>query len=218
MPVEAGCAGLRDERTNGRRGGDADRVRKDDVRPAGEARCELDDDAGIDMSFEGTAEADGNRHRMGILPTGCQDGLGGRDRLGQAHVPVRLVEALGRAEGDVHPVEPARREALPAALVQDEPGVLDTLAALDLTDDLLRAGHGRNAVVADEAHRLDPRQARSAEPVDELGAHGRRERVGLVLEAVARADLAERDVHGGSVVGGGEPPPASVTPRAVRAG
>src|SRR5205085_9348471 len=92
VPVEAGCAGLRDERTNGRRRGDADRVRKDDVRPAGEARCELDDDAGIDMSFEGTAEADGNRHRMGILPTGCQDGLGGGGRLGQAHVPVRLVE------------------------------------------------------------------------------------------------------------------------------
>ena len=49
----------------------------------------------------------------------------------------------------------ARREPLPAALVQHEPGVLGAVAPLDRRDDLLRARHLRHAVVADEAHRLD---------------------------------------------------------------
>ena len=40
-----------------------------------------------------------------------------RDRLPERRVPVLAVERLGRAEGDVHPVEPAGCEPLPTALV-----------------------------------------------------------------------------------------------------
>ena len=78
-----------------------------------------------------------------------------------------------------------------ALLVQNEPGVLDALAALDPRDHLLGAGHLRHAVVANEADGLDPRQTHGGEPVDELGADRRREHVGLVLQPVSRADVAE---------------------------
>ena len=83
-------------------------------------------------------------------------------------------------------------QPLAAALVEDEAGELGALARLDRGDDLLGARHLRHRVVAHEAHRLDPRQPRRREPVDELGAHRRRERLRLVLEPVARADVADQ--------------------------
>jgi hypothetical protein len=88
------------------------------------------------------------------------------------------------------------------SLVQHEPRILDAVASSDGGDDLLRSRHLRYAVVADEAHRLDPPQARACEPVDELGAHAGNERLRLVLQAVARADVAERDARHAS---GGTP-------------
>ena len=60
-------------------------------------------------------------------------------------------------------------------------------------DDLLRAGHLRHALGADEADRLDHGEPRGREPVDELGPRLRRQDVPLVLQAVARPDLADRD-------------------------
>ena len=65
------------------------------------------------------------------------------------------------------------------------------LAALRSRDDLLRARHLRNAVVADEAHRLDAREAGRREPPHEVRANSRRKRFRLVLEPVARADVTE---------------------------
>ena len=62
----------------------------------------------------------------------------------------------------------------------------------DRRDDLLGAGHLRHARRIDEADRLDPRQARGREAVDELGAHDRLERDRVVLEPVARPDVADR--------------------------
>ena len=114
--------------------------------------------------------------------------------------PFARLNASVAAEGDVHAVEPRRAEPLPAALVQHEPGELDTVARLDRRRHLLRAGHLRHAVVAHEAHRLDPRQPGRREPVHELGAHGRRQRLRLVLEAVPRPDVAQGYPHGQSVV------------------
>ena len=57
-----------------------------------------------------------------------------------------------------------------AALVHREAGVDDALAPLDRRDHLLRSGHLRHVLRADEAGRLDARQAGGREPVDELGA------------------------------------------------
>ena len=89
---------------------------------------------------------------------------------------------------------PHGREPLVALLVEDEPGVGDAVAALDPRDDLLGAGHLRHALGARTkltASMLP--EPRSREAVDELRAHLRRERLRLVLEAVARADVADRD-------------------------
>src|SRR5206468_1786359 len=86
-------------------------------------------------------------------------------------------------------------QSLEALLVEDEPGVLDAVASVNRRDHLLGSGHLRDAVVSHEADRLDPRQTRSRKLVDELGAHRGRERVRLVLEPVARADVAEGHGH-----------------------
>src|SRR5215216_181296 len=78
-------------------------------------------------------------------------------------------------------------------LVQREPSVERPLAALDAFDDLLCARHLRHALGADEARRLDARQADGGEPVDELRPGCRGQNLLLVLEAVARPYLADRD-------------------------
>ena len=147
---------------------------------------------GIDPPLERTAERDADRHRG--RPVGCgEDPLDPLDRLREGRVPVVPVEPLGRAECDVEAVEPRGREALVALLVEHEPGVLGLFAPLDRGDHLLRAGHLRHAVVPDEADRLDPRQPRGGKPVDEVGANRGLERLGLVLKAVTRPDVAERE-------------------------
>ena len=106
-------------------------------------------------------------------------------------VRVPLVERLGRGERAVDAVERGRAQALVALLVEHEPGVLDAVAALDRGDDLLRAGHLRHAVVADEAGGLDPRHRPRRAGSTSSGARRGREHVGLVLEPVARPDVAE---------------------------
>ena len=75
----------------------------------------------------------------------------------------------------------------------------------DRGDDLLRAGHLRHALRSDEADRLDPRQPGRREPADELRPNLGRERLRLVLEPVARADVAERDAARGEPIRTGAP-------------
>ena len=173
------------------RRGDADRVGEDDL-GAVEAPGELGHAARIDAPFERAAEGDADRDRRRHLGCG-EDLVDARDRLVERGVAVVPVELLGRAERRVHPVQAGRGEALVAALVQHEAGVLGAVAPLDPGDHLLGAGHLRHAVVAHEADRLDARHARGGEAVDELRPRRRLQRLGLVLEAVARADVAERE-------------------------
>ena len=100
--------------------------------------------------------------------------------------PFRWLKVSVAASVTLTRPSPVAREPLPAALVQDEPGEL----GVDLPhgrDDLLRTGHLRDALVADEADRLDPRQPRGGEPPHQVGAHVRRKRLRLVLKPVARA-------------------------------
>ncbi len=116
-------------------------------------------------------------------------------------LPLRRLNVLRRSERAVDAVEARAREPLVAALVQHEPGQL-RCAALRRGDHLLRARHLRHAVVAHERDGLDPRYARGGEARDELGADGRRERVGLVLQPVARPDVADGDRgHAGAGAG-----------------
>ena len=105
-----------------------------------------------------------------------------------------MVERLGRGERDVHPIEVSRAEALPPTLVEDETRELRAVA-VRLRDDLLCPGHLRDALVAHEAHGFDARKAGRREPVDEVGADGGRQGLGLVLEPVPRPNVANDHAH-----------------------
>ena len=89
-------------------------------------------------------------------------------------------------------VEPGRGQAVVAALVEHEPGVDDARPPLERGDDLFGARHLRHAGRIHEADNLDARQPGGGEPPDELCAHRRLEHGGVVLEAVARSDVAHR--------------------------
>src|SRR6266511_1142891 len=185
-----------DEALDLRRRGDADRVSEHDLVRL-ELSAELRHVSGIDAPFEGTAERDADRHRRGQLGH-AEDRHRLRHGLVERHVAVPLVERLGRRERAVHAAELRLAETLVALEVQDEPCVLGSVAWLDSRDDLLGSCHLRHTIVADEGRRLDARKTRGREPVDELGADAGRDNVGLVLQPVARADVAERDVHSAS--------------------
>jgi hypothetical protein len=92
-------------------------------------------------------------------------------------------------------VEAGLAEAVVAALVQRQPGVDDPIAAVDPGDHLLRAGHLRDKRGVDEADRLDPRNAGAGEEVDELRPLRGLQHLRLVLEPVARRDVADRHSH-----------------------
>ena len=162
-----------------------------------EARGELRHDARIDASLERATERARDRHRRRRLARRREDRLDALDRLGERRVPVAEVEGLGDRKGHVDAIEAGSGEALPAAFVEDEARELDALAPLHAVDDLLGARHLRHAVGADEAHRLDAAQPGRREPVDELRPRLGRQHLGLVLEAVARSDVADDDVHHG---------------------
>jgi len=174
------------------RRGDADRVREDELRRV-EPGAQLRHPSRVDPTLEGAAEgdADGRGHRQ-LRET--EDRLGLRERLVEGHVPVPLVEGLRRGDRAVDPVERRLAQPLVAFQVEDEAGVLGSLAPVDPRHDLLRPRHARHAVVADEADRLDSRQPGRGEPVAQLGAGCGRERFRLVLEPVAGPDVTDGHV------------------------
>src|SRR5439155_26148722 len=80
-------------------------------------------------------------------------------------------------------------------VVQRLAGVDDAGLALDPGDDLLRPGHLRHTLRVDEADGFDPRDTGGREAVDELRTDRGLEMRRLVLQPVARADVADRDPH-----------------------
>ena len=179
------------------RDADTDGVGEDDFvrtrlsRPRSEREHPRRIDRALERAAEGGPDRDGRAPSVGVCALG--DARRRLARLFGRGVLIVPVERLARGEREVHLVEIRRREPVVAALVQDEARVHDTVAPLDADDDLLRAVHLRHARRIHEAHRLDPRQPRLGEPVDELGTHRRLERLRLVLQPVAGADVADRD-------------------------
>ena len=189
MQVDPRRLHARDEPPHLRRRRDADRVREHHL-DAGEARRQLRDHALVHAPLERTAERARERHRDGPVRP-AHDRLHSRDRLRKRRVPVPPVERLRRGERAVHALQPGGAQPLPAALVQDEPRILDAVARLDPRHDLLGAGHRRNGLVPHERDGLDARHPSRREPVHEQRAGRGLQNDALVLEPVTRPDVAD---------------------------
>src|SRR5439155_1147917 len=117
-------------------------------------------------------------------------GIERRVRVREAGVP-RVVQVYAHTRGDLYRLTDE---------LLDLPGHADPhrgggpgAGAVAPADELLHARHLRDELRIDEAPDFDPRHAHRGEPVDELRTRVRVEVLPLVLEAVARADVADRD-------------------------
>jgi hypothetical protein len=93
-----------------------------------------------------------------------------------------------------------RHSALEALVVEHQGRPGDAVAARERGQDLLGPGHLRHELGVDEARGLHAREPCGGEPLAQLGPHGRREHGLVVLEPVARADVAEGDLHWGAIM------------------
>ena len=163
----------------------------------GDAARDLENPARIHLALERTAEGDAQRHgRAESVLSRTLDGAAGvLQRRCDGRALVALVERLGDAEGEPHLVEPRCDEPFVAALVEGKPCANDTGRGPDRLDDLFRVRHLRDTPGVDEARDLDRRHAGADELPDELGACCGVEDLRLVLQAVARADVVQRDAR-----------------------
>src|SRR5262249_33092904 len=119
------------------------------------------------------------------------DLLGYRGGLLARHVLVAQCERVGDRVGDVDLLGAGGERAVQSLAVEHEGGIDGVPALRQLREDLLRAGHLRYSGGVDEACRPDAGGTGTGEPGAELGAGFRRERHLVVLEPVARADVAD---------------------------
>ena len=149
----------------------------------------------VDGALERAAERGPDRHGRSqpILVRTRDDALGGLYRLLDGRILVALVERLRRSERDVRLVQTGFHEAVVATLVEDETGIDDARPAVDRSDDLLGPSHLRHPRRIDEADCLDARQPGVSQALDKLGANLGFEDLGIVLEPVARGDVADDD-------------------------
>ena len=151
--------------------------------------------AGVDLALERAAQRARDRDRRGHARRAARIARTRSTASSSDALPLRWLNALCRGERAVDAVELRVREALVAALVEHEPGELRIAAARRLRPLPPRppsAARARRARTRPPrcAARAPPRAARRARR-----ARPRREGVRLVLQAVARADVADRDVH-----------------------
>ena len=121
-----------------------------------------------------------------------------RELLVEAAVEVLLGERLGGAAEDRDVPDAELQGPVEATLVghQHRVAVEPAASRVELVEtsyDVLRVGQLGHPLRVHEAGRLDDRQPRGGEPVDELDLGGGRDQALLVLQAVARADLVDRD-------------------------
>jgi hypothetical protein len=147
------------------------------------------------LPLERAAERGGDRDRecdpvaRGALAHPCDDA----DRLGDRHPQVSLAERLGRDHHRVELADAGGERAVVAALVQRERRVDDAVVRGQSRRDGLGVGELRDALRMDERRHLDASCARGDGALDQRDLLGRRERLRLVLQAVARRDLDDLD-------------------------
>ena len=176
---------------------DADRVGEHQLVHAvrGQALGQLEDPAGVDVPLERAAERDADRPRdpQALGPRGRAHARSRGEALLDARVHVVPAEGLGRHDREVHLRHAGGDRAGESPLVQHERGAAGALVVAEPGQHLLAAGHLRHAVAAHHAGGLHDRDAGGEQPAAELGAHARGERDRLVLEPVARRDVADPD-------------------------
>ena len=128
----------------------------------------------------------------------ADDALQPGERLLDRAVHVLLVVGLRGGEEQVDLVEvlAQRERVLEPALVGDQHRHGHVVRDLSPSQHLGAVGELRDHVGAHEARDLEPPQTRVGEHLDEPDLVVRRDDLGLVLEAVPRADLADPDVFG----------------------
>ncbi len=185
------------------------RVAEADLLGAGvaQARSDCQHALGPHLALVGAAER-GRDHGLAAQALGAGAGehaLESGERLldGAVHV-VAVVRVRGRQE-HVDLVERGARPAGPLAqrerrvepaLVGDQHRHAHLGGDVDRLQHLGRVGELRDHVGAHEAGHLQAAQAGARERVDQLDLGGGRDHLGLVLEAVARTDLADAHLRG----------------------
>jgi hypothetical protein len=119
-------------------------------------------------------------------------------RFGDRSVDVAAVVGLGGRQEDVHLIEAIAlpQGAFEAAFVGDQHRVGDAVRPGDRGEHLLGVGKLGDDVGPYERCHLEPAQSRGREEVDQSHLLRGRDDLGLVLEAVARPDLADLDALG----------------------
>ena len=92
-------------------------------------------------------------------------------------------------------VDSGGQRAIVPLLVEDQAGVDGAWLAVQGGHHLFGARHLRHELGVDEARRLHALQSRGGEPVAQLGANGRIQGLGLVLETITRSDVADGHGH-----------------------
>src|SRR4051794_30640072 len=161
----------------------------------GEARGELEHASGVDGTLVRASE--GRRdHRRAAQPRVADRGdhlLEARERLRDRAVDVLAVVGLRCAEehGDLVEALAQLERGLQPARVGHQDRERDVVGHVDALEHRARVVELRDDVGPDEARDLQPLEARSRERVDQTDLVVGRDALGLVLEAVARPDLAD---------------------------
>ncbi len=163
----------------------------------GEPLGDLEDALRRHLALVGTAEG-GRDHALAAQPRlagARQRPLEPAQRLLDRAIDVAAVVRLRSGEEDVDLVEALahRQRSVEAALVGDQDREGDALGALDRGQHPLRVGELGDHVGTHEGGDLQPREAAGREHVDQPHLVGGVDRLRLVLEAVAGADLADAD-------------------------
>ena len=186
-----------DEPAHLARHADADRVGEHDLVGArgGHPRGVVDHDPRVDAPLERAAERDaerGRRPQAGVV-RGPEHRHGVGRRLRDGGVLVARGERVRQRVGEMRLARARGDRAVEALRVEHERGERGSAAAVEPREHLLGAGHLGHEPGVHEARRLDAAQPGGGEPAAQLGARGRLEHRGVVLQAVARAHVAERD-------------------------
>src|SRR5437764_3124465 len=164
---------------------------------ADEAARDREDALGRHVALVGAAKADAD-HALAAQPgvAGArEDALQALQRLLDRAVDVLAVVRVAGAQEDVDLVDALAQpeRILEAALVGDEDADADVVGNVRALEDLAAVGELRNDVRADEARHLQPLQPGPREHLDEPDLVVGGDDLRLVLEPVARADLADAD-------------------------